>query len=344
MSYEPKFSITPALLSRVEAIAALREKILSAAVDVAWILALQMDSRARNAHSSTAIEGNPLTLEQVRAIEEGRELPAVADRARREVVNYFAGLRHIEKNASKKKLGHEDILELHRIVAAGVMDQGAAGRYRTIRVRVGPHVPPAPEEVSGLMRELLEWWNTAAGSLSPALSSAILHYRFEAIHPFADGNGRAGRMLALWELYRRGFDTHHIFSVDEFYCEDRPRYYGSLQAVRRQGDDLTLWLEYVAEGLETTLQRVWARIHRFAAQSSGAKLVLRPRQEQLLQLLRDRGALAPREILEALGISRQGAMDLLNPLMKAGIVIREGSRKTGRYRLATPTQVGGGPA
>jgi Fic family protein len=344
MSYEPRFSITAGLLERVERIAALRERIQFAAIDVAWIPALQMDSRARNAHSSTAIEGNPLTLEQVRAIEEGRELPAVADRARREVINYFAGLRHIERQSSKKKLGHEEILELHRIVAAGVMDQGDAGRYRTIRVRVGPYLPPPPEEVSGLMRELLEWWQTAAHALSPVLSAGILHYRFEAIHPFADGNGRTGRMLALWELYRRGFDTHHIFSVDEFYWEDRSRYYAALQHVRRHGDDLTEWLEYVAEGLEATLQRVWTRIHRVAFVAGGAKLVLRPRQEQLLQLLRDRGALAPREIHEAIGISRQGAMDLLNPLLVAGVVIREGSRKTGHYRLAPPRAGNGGKA
>ena len=57
----------------------------------------------------------------------------------------------------------------------------------------------------------------------PILSSAIVHHQFETIHPFADGNGRAGRMLSLWELYRRGFDNHHIFSIDEFYWEDRPR-------------------------------------------------------------------------------------------------------------------------
>ena len=63
MSYQPKFAITPALLGRVEGIAALRARIQSATVDVAWIPALQKDSRARNAHASTAIEGNPLTLE-----------------------------------------------------------------------------------------------------------------------------------------------------------------------------------------------------------------------------------------------------------------------------------------
>ena len=91
MSYQPQFTVTPALLARVEQIAALRERILAATVQVRWIPALQKDTRTRNTHSSTAIEGNPLTLEQVRAVEEGREIPAVAARAKREVVNYFAG-------------------------------------------------------------------------------------------------------------------------------------------------------------------------------------------------------------------------------------------------------------
>jgi hypothetical protein len=106
VSYQPEFTITPALLSRVETIAALRERILAATVQVQWIPALQKDTRTRNTHSSTAIEGNPLTLEQVRAVEEGRDLPAVALRARREVVNYFAGLRFVEKNAAKSPLTH----------------------------------------------------------------------------------------------------------------------------------------------------------------------------------------------------------------------------------------------
>jgi Fic family protein len=117
MAFTPVFTITPRLLSEVEHVAALRQRIQSAAIDLAWIPALQKDSRSRNAHASTAIEGNPLTLEQVRALEEGRELSAPALRHKREVLNYFAALRHIEKNASKKTLRHQDILQLHRIVA-----------------------------------------------------------------------------------------------------------------------------------------------------------------------------------------------------------------------------------
>ena len=332
MPYEPQFSITPQLLTRVEQAAALRERIQSAAVELSWIPALQKDTRTRNSHASTAIEGNPLTLEQVRALEEGRELSAVETRPKREILNYFAGLRYVEKHAKKKTLRHEDIFKLHRLLAGKVMDQGEAGRYRTIQVRVGRHYPPAAADVSGLMFELLEWWNKKAPELSPALSSSILHYQFEWIHPFADGNGRTGRALALWELYRRGFDSHHIFSVDEYYWEDRPAYYRALDAVRDDGGDLTGWLEYCAQGLCRTLDRVWTRVQSYQVKSTG-KLVLRPRQEKLLHLLRDHGSVAPSELWAALRISKQGAMDLLRPLISAGLVEKIGTKKTGRYAL-----------
>ena len=249
------------------------------------------------------------------------------------MINYFAALRFIEKQARVKAVGHEHIFRLHKIMAAAVMDQGDAGRYRAIAVRVGGYVPPPPEDVSGLMRELLAWWNGPATALSPVLSSAVLHYRFEAIHPFADGNGRTGRALALWELYRRGFDSHHIFAVDEFYWENRPRYYAALAAVERGGSDLTAWLEYSAEGLQATLERVWVRMQHLAATARGRKLVLRPRQERLLLLLRERGPLAPAALWRALDVSKQGAHDLLRPLLAAGIVVREGTKHAGRYRL-----------
>ncbi|MGH7166294.1 MAG: Fic family protein, partial [Nitrospiraceae bacterium] len=301
---------------------------------VPWIPALQKDARIRNTHSSTAIEGNPLTLDQVRLLEEGQSLPTQPQRATREVLNYFAGLRFIEKRATKKRIMQEDVLKLHAVIASGVMDQGRAGRYRAIRVRVGEYLPPPPEMVSGLMAELLGWWNTQSARWSPVLSSAIIHYQFEAIHPFADGNGRTGRTLALWELYRRGFDTHHIVSVDEVYWQDRPRYYGALQAVRKQGSDLTSWLEYTAEALHLTLEQVWTRVQHLSAEAGPRKIVLRPKQEHLLRLLRDRQSLTPKEIRDGIGISKQGAMDLLNPLLHGGLVRRIGTRKSGRYILA----------
>lgn len=334
MAYQPPFTITARLLRLIEDISAFREKILAASVQVPWIPALQKDARIRNTHSSTAIEGNPLTLEQVRLLEEGQALPTEPQRATREVLNYLAALRFIERHSTKKAITHSDVHKLHGIIASAVMDQGQAGRYRDIRVRVGRYVPPPPELVSGLMAELLDWWNSQASQWSPVVSSSIVHYQFEDIHPFADGNGRTGRALALWELYRRGFDTHHIFSVDEFYSQDRPRYYAALANVRTQGGDLAGWLEYAAEALRVTLEQVWGRIQHLSAATGQRKIVLRPKQEQLLRLLRDRKSLTPQEIRDGIGVSKQGAMDLLNPLLEAGLVRRIGTKKAGRYILS----------
>lgn len=342
MAYVPKFTITAALLAEAERIAALRERIHSAAVNAAWLTQLQADTRARNVHASTAIEGNPLTLVQVRAIADGQapvrpgaRTAAAHERAQREVRNCLAALVHVEQNATQETIGHDDALALHAVLAGDVMDQGEAGRYRMIEVRVGDHLPPLPDAVPGLMFELLEWWNTAAPKLSPVLSAAILHHRFGTIHPFADGNGRTGRALALWELYRRGFDQHRIFATDEYFHDDRPRYCQQLDAVRLAGDDLTAWLEYCAEGLRITLERTWLRIQRMqgTVNTPEKKLALRPRQQQLLHLLRERGHLAPNEIWSALGVSRQGAMDLLRPLIEAGLIEKVGGAKTGHYVL-----------
>ena len=334
MPYEPVFAVSARLLALVEEIAALRQQVVSAAVQVAWIPRLQQEARVSNTHSSTAIEGNPLTQAQVRALAEGQEVPAIADRSRLEVLNYFAGLRFIETHARKRTVTRRDVLRLHAIAAREVMDQGQSGEFRRIQVWVGGHKPPPPERVEELMATLLDWWNGPTRELSPVISSAVLHYRFEEIHPFGDGNGRVGRLLALWELYRRGFDTHHILAVDEYYWHDRPRYYRQLAAVRKQGGDLTGWLEYTAEGLLAALGNARDRIQAISAETGREPILLRPRQEQLLRMLRDEGPLAPRRIWEGLGVSRQGAMDLLRPLLAAGLVKRIGTKKSGKCALA----------
>ena len=128
---------------------------------------------------------------------------------------------------------------------------------------------------------------------------------------------------------------HHVFSVDEYYWEDRPRYYAALAKVRHEREDLSSWLEYCAEGLRQTLENVWMRVQAFNLKSP-ERLVLRPKQERLLQLLRDHGSMAPAEIWKVLDISRQGAMDLLRPLLEAGVIEKIGSKKNGRYVLRQP--------
>ena len=99
---------------------------------------------------------------------------------------------------------------------------------------------------------------------------------------------------------------------------------------------MTGWLEYTAEGLLAALGKARDRIQAISAESGPEPILLRPRQEQLQRMLRDEGPPAPRLIWEGPGVSRQGAMDLLRPLLAAGLEKRIGRKKSGKY---TPTYV-----
>jgi Fic family protein len=102
MPYTPIFQTTPHLLKVLEEISALNERIKTAAIGVSWTPSLQKDAAARQVHGSTAIEGNPLTLAEVKILAEGGALPHAKPRAIQEVLNYFAALRFIEKHAEAK--------------------------------------------------------------------------------------------------------------------------------------------------------------------------------------------------------------------------------------------------
>jgi Fic family protein len=101
-----------------------------------------------------------------------------------------------------------------------------------------------------LVQDLLHWLDKEGARWPAVISSAVLHYRFEWIHPFGDGNGRVGRALAAWELYRRHFDTHHIFSIEEVLWDQRENYYAALATAQKDPrQDLTLWIEFIGRAL-----------------------------------------------------------------------------------------------
>ncbi|OGR81990.1 MAG: hypothetical protein A3J74_01870 [Elusimicrobia bacterium RIFCSPHIGHO2_02_FULL_57_9] len=333
MPYQPSFQTTPHLLKVLEEIAGLSARIKDAAVGVSWIPSLQKDAAARQAHGSTAIEGNPLTLEEVKVLAEGGSLPEAKPRSIQEVLNYFAALRFVTKSAKAKEVGVRDVLKLHSIIGQkGALDRGPLGLFRPFAVRVGDHLPPPAKEVPGLMKDLLAWINGSGRAWPAVVSSAILHYQFEYIHPFGDGNGRVGRALAAWELYRRQFDTYHIFAVDEVLLEDRKGYYRAFHRAQSEKHELTGWVEYIAEAANEALRRAWSRIEAVSLSTKGEQLILSPKQEKLLTLLR-MGPKSIKEIQDSLGVTKPGAHHVLKPLLDAEIIRREGGHKTGKYRI-----------
>lgn len=337
MGYVPKYIITSRLAGLLEKIAELRTKVELSPVSVQWMPRLERDAFARLAHTSTAIEGNPLTLRDVEILSQGGDLPMVQRRFKNEVLNYLAALRYITDHSGKRTLTVKDVLRLHGIVGKNALERGPIGAFRDYQVVIRQHRPPKHQDVPRLVMELIDWLNSWARDLPAVISSAILHYQFEHIHPFGDGNGRVGRLLSTWELYRRKIDTYHIFSIDEVYWEKREKYFTALQSVEETGGDLTGWIEFVANAVAVALERAWKRIEAIQSErkmSGGETLILTPKQERLLTLLRH-SPLGINDIMKELRVTtRAGAHHIIKPLVQHNLIARKGGHKTGKYVIA----------
>lgn len=337
--YKPCFDISPRLLSLATLAAEIRAWVNSAVVDVSWLPILQRETAARLAHSSTAIEGNPLTLPEVEALARGEEIGAKA-KDKQEILNALAAMSWIWNRKTGAHIKESDLLHLHRILTRKVLPDKQSGHYKTSQNRIVDHrgitvyTPPPPEKARQLTLELLDWISSKeAEALHPVIVGAIVHHRLVSIHPFADGNGRISRALVIWLLYSRGFDTHHLFALDEYFERERQRYYQKIQQARDLDDDLSFWLEYVAEGVVETLNKVKERILSLKIAIAAPRMVLTKRQEDILRFLRDRGRVKAPDIEKAFSLTRARVSQIIKPLIDAGLVIRDGQTRATTYRL-----------
>lgn len=336
--FQPRFDRSALLVRHLTHATGLASWIQEQSVDVTWIAPTQREALIRLAHFSTRIEGNPLTLPEVEALAAGKDLP-VEERAKREVLNYFAALRWIWQKSPPREIDEEDLLHLHKMVTQGVVAPAECGTYKTKpnAVYQGTRViyrPPPPEAAPSLTRSLLEWLDSSDARAEHAVViAAVAHHRLVSIHPFSDGNGRTSRALESWLLYRRGFDTHHIFALDEFFEVDRGRYYKEIQKARDQENDLTSWVEYIGEGIVETLRKTERRIRALRAGRAASKITLNRSHERILQILGGSPKLGGGELAKSLGFTRSHLSKLLRPLVDAGLVVKEGSTKAATYRL-----------
>ena len=335
--YHPHYTITDTLLARISEAEVLRTKIIAAPVQVAWLESIRLEAFVRRAHFSTAIEGNPLTLPEVEALAGSRKAD-VKDRAKREVLNYFAALRWIARQPQERRMTVDGVLRLHRLLLAGLLlprQIGAFKRSRNVIMSAGRVVyePPGPGAASPGTKALVQWLELAARSAHPLVASACAHYEMARLHPFLDGNGRVARTLATWVLYRRRFDTDHLFAVDQYFREDHEGYYQALQRVRQEREDLTSWLEYVARAVLETLGRTYQRIEQLALPPSTKGLALTRQQERLLLELQGKRGMTIDALQRLLGVERVQVYRILRPLVRKRIVGKSATRPVA-YRLA----------
>lgn len=193
-TYSPPFAITSAIVSLVAEIGQTIGR-LSAYGDEAQAktLRLRRINRIRTIHGSLAIEGNTLSQEQITAILEGKRVIAPP----LEIQEARNAIRAYDMFEQWQPWRQDNLLAAHGIIMSGLLDAPGQFRGGGVGIMAGKeviHLAPPADRVQPLVGDLLRWLKTTAEH--PLIASSVFHYEFEFIHPFADGNGRMGR---LWQ-------------------------------------------------------------------------------------------------------------------------------------------------
>ena len=292
---------------------------------------------------SSQIEGTQSTLADLLLFELD-ETPGVPIDDVSEASSYVAALEHgLRRLRSGFPLTNRLIREIHQVLLSkGRGSEKAPGEFRRTQNWIGGSrpgnalfVPPPPERVQECMGALERFLNDEPTRTPPVEKAALAHLQFETIHPFLDGNGRVGRLLVTLLLWKEGVLTEPLLYLSLFLKENRVRYYGLLQDVRREGD-WEAWLDFFAEGVTTTADgavytaRSLARLfekdrHRIGTVGRGAGSALRVHHE-----LQKRPLATISRLCAATGLTVPTVTKSLAALERLGIVREVTKKKRGR--------------
>lgn len=322
--YEPPFTLTPRLLALVMEIGETLGR-LTAQKGLPAPPALRRGNRLRSIQASLAIENNSLTLEQVTAVIAGKRVLGPPKEIQ-EVRNAFAAYEAMEA-WNPESVKH--LLAAHKLLMAGLVDH--PGRFRSGGVSIAQgekivHLAPPAQRVPGLMKDLTVWLKRT--DLHPLITSCVFHYELEFIHPFADGNGRMGR---LWQtlILSRWKPLLAWLPVETVIRGRQAEYYAALAASDKAGQS-TLFVEFLLSALLQALHEAAATDQVGDQVSDQVKALLKCLAKQPLTAL---------ACMKKLGLAHRPTFrqNYLQPALKAGLIERTLPDKPNsslqRYRL-----------
>lgn len=352
--YQPKYTITNKLLKSINRIVEAHSLVMNASLKPTWETGLRHRALVRSVHSSTHLEGNPLTEKEVDQVLQGKK-PKREFRKRDilEVTNYREVLQFISDTYKDPKLAVDEktVLHLHGLCVKNIEGmESEAGRYRRVqnyivsgKTRTPIYTPPKPEKVPDLMKNLVDWIQDAEkNEVSPFIIAGVAHYEFESIHPFVDGNGRTGRALSTLVLYKMGYDTKSFFSLEEYFDAHPDEYYGNLKKIRTTyadppNPDLTEWVEFFAHAVEIEMIHVEKEVREYLEKEDLRKELkkqeINRRQFQAVKFLQKNGSIQTHQYMERFKCSRDTAVRDLNELVGRGIIATQGAGPQLRYIL-----------
>lgn len=346
MSFDPRFTVTNAITADLTRIERARGFLEAATLSEDWIRRMGGQAFVLEAHHTTHIEGTRLSLEESERLLAGESVPKANPDDVRELLNYRDAFEFVSSwLGSGGPITEGLVREIHRRLVEGVRGGSAGpGAYRSIQnyvVNAGTgavvYTPPPAYDVPILMQALTDWL-TREGEVHPVLVSGIAQFQLVHIHPFLDGNGRTSRLLSTLCLYRAGYDFKRLFTISEYYDQDRAAFYRAIQGVREQDMDLTGWLEFFTSGLATQLDEIKARGERTIRQDVLVRQhALSERQAIALGRVIERGRLTIQDY-EGLcpGTNRRTLQRDLKALVEKGLVVEAGTAPTDparHYRL-----------
>ena len=281
----------------------------------------------REALSSTRIEGTHATLDDLYEATTGGH--AGSDVV--EVLNYIKALYAGLDVIAREPISLDLITNLHRQLLDGA--RGKDKEPGVVRNRpnwIGSNDPATarfvPPPHTELAAGLADWVAFAADSavMPPLVQCALLHYQFETLHPFLDGNGRLGRLLIILHLVRGGHLPVPLLYLSTYLEHHKEEYYDALQGVRERGD-VQAWLQYFLRAVASQSNDAVRRSERLVDLGEDYRKRLhgsRSRAHEVVDLLLASPIITPQQVRDRLNITGQGATNLLRQMEGAGILQR----------------------
>lgn len=328
--YQPPYTITPAILHQVVNVGELLGR-WTVQAELSSPL-LRKENRIRTIQASLAIEHNSLSTEQVTAVMNGKRVLAPAKDIQ-EVRNAILAYENLPNWQSYKL---SDLLAAHEVLMTGLVD--SPGQLRSGDVGIYREMAPPTNQLSRLVGDLLSWLRQT--DIHPLIASSIFHYEFEFIHPFADGNGRMGRLWQTLILSEWRAELAWL-PVESLIHNQQKEYYQVLGECDRMSDCtpfITFMLEKLIDSLSEGIdaQKTYAAIS--SVEMSEQMPVESPHSlnltaERILVALAADPTITIVQLANQLGVSSRTIERNIKVLQDKGLLVRIGATKSGYWRV-----------
>ena len=326
---KPPFEITNQIISDVAEIAELMGK-FSVTNQLSTNPTLRRSNRIRTIYGSLAIEQNTLSLEQVTAVLDGKQVLAPP----KDIAEVKNAYEIYERLDQLDPYSVDDLLTAHGILTRGLVEESGQFRSRPVGVVDSQgnilHFGTLPQYVPDLVMELLEWVKTS--QVHMLIRSCVFHYELELIHPFADGNGRVGR---LWHtlLLSRWNPVFAWLPVESIIHDRQQEYYAAINASNEAGES-TVFIEFMLSAIKASITEAMEVSDKMMDEMSDGKMdKATQRWKKIEAYLKNHDYIMNADVRELCGVSSATAHRILATLVENKKLKKYYERGLWSYRL-----------